>query len=159
VNHRFGVGCRQGEVESTVRNVTDSASARRATAAAEHRHQQVLANAVEGYHIVDADGMVLEAGRCSTRRCASARRAASTGRIRSATLPRRLQTVAEDTGAIVEIGAWVIAEAVGQLGTWDREHGREALWITVSCRSMCSRSIVRSWTGSAPTRTTHRSCA
>ena len=36
-------------------------SAQRAVAAAEHRHQLVLANAAEGYHVVDADGMVLEA--------------------------------------------------------------------------------------------------
>jgi diguanylate cyclase (GGDEF)-like protein/PAS domain S-box-containing protein len=52
--------------------------------------------------------------------------------------------VAEDTGAIVEIGAWVIAEAVGQLGTWDREHGRDALWMTVnvSTRQLATPSLV-----------------
>ena len=52
--------------------------------------------------------------------------------------------VAEDTGAIVEIGAWVIAEAVGQLGMWDREHGREALWMTVnvSTRQLATPSLV-----------------
>ncbi len=46
---------------STVRDVTDKLSAQRAAATAEHRHQLVLANAAEGYHIVDPDGMVLEA--------------------------------------------------------------------------------------------------
>ena len=46
---------------STVRDVTDKLSAQRAAATAAHRHQLVLANAVEGYHIVDPDGMVLEA--------------------------------------------------------------------------------------------------
>ena len=48
-------------VVSTVRDVTDRVSAQRAAATAAHRHQLVLANAVEGYHIVDPDGMVLEA--------------------------------------------------------------------------------------------------
>ena len=48
-------------VVSTVRDVSDKLSAQRAVAAGEHRHQLVLANANEGYHIVDPDGMVLEA--------------------------------------------------------------------------------------------------
>ena len=48
-------------VVSTVRDVTDKLSAQRAAATAEHRHRVVLANAVEGYHIVDPHGVVLEA--------------------------------------------------------------------------------------------------
>ena len=52
--------------------------------------------------------------------------------------------VAEDTGSIVEIGAWVIAEAVGQLGTWDRELGIDDLWMTVnvSTRQLATPSLV-----------------
>ena len=40
-------------VVSTVRDVTDKISAQRAAATAEHRHRLVLANAAEGYHVVD----------------------------------------------------------------------------------------------------------
>jgi EAL domain-containing protein (putative c-di-GMP-specific phosphodiesterase class I) len=52
--------------------------------------------------------------------------------------------VAEDTGSIVEIGAWVIAEAVGQLGMWDRELGIDDLWMTVnvSTRQLATPSLV-----------------
>jgi PAS domain S-box-containing protein len=48
-------------VVSTMRDVTDRISAQRAAAIAEHRHKLVLAHAVEGYHVVDEDGLVLEA--------------------------------------------------------------------------------------------------
>jgi diguanylate cyclase (GGDEF)-like protein/PAS domain S-box-containing protein len=52
--------------------------------------------------------------------------------------------VAEDTGSIVEIGAWVIDEAVGQLARWDRELGIVNLWMTVnvSTRQLATASLV-----------------
>jgi diguanylate cyclase (GGDEF)-like protein/PAS domain S-box-containing protein len=52
--------------------------------------------------------------------------------------------VAEDTGTIVEIGAWVIAEAVGQLGAWHRDLGMTDLWMTVnvSTRQLATPSLV-----------------
>ena len=52
--------------------------------------------------------------------------------------------VAEDTGSIVEIGAWVIEEAVTQLATWDRELGTDDLWMTVnvSTRQLATPSLV-----------------
>jgi EAL domain-containing protein (putative c-di-GMP-specific phosphodiesterase class I) len=52
--------------------------------------------------------------------------------------------VAEDTGSIVEIGAWVIAEAVGQIGKWNRELGIDDLWMTVnvSTRQLATPSLV-----------------
>lgn len=48
-------------VVSTIHDVTDRISAQRAAAIAEHRHKLVLAHSVEGYHVVDEDGLVLEA--------------------------------------------------------------------------------------------------
>jgi PAS domain S-box-containing protein len=53
-------------VVSTIRDVTDRKAAQRAATVAEHRHQLVLAHAVEGYHVVDASGLVLEANPSSS---------------------------------------------------------------------------------------------
>ena len=52
--------------------------------------------------------------------------------------------VAEDTGSIVAIGAWVIDEAVRQLATWDRDRGTDDLWMTVnvSTRQLATPSLV-----------------
>jgi EAL domain-containing protein (putative c-di-GMP-specific phosphodiesterase class I) len=39
--------------------------------------------------------------------------------------------VAEETGLIVEIGAWVVSEALHQLSIW-RTEGHEKLWVSVN---------------------------
>ena len=61
-------------VVSTVRDITDKLSAQRAAATAEHRHRLVLANAAEGYHVVDARGVVLEVEPSDHRRIRARRR-------------------------------------------------------------------------------------
>ncbi|MDQ1490003.1 MAG: hypothetical protein QOJ23_2517, partial [Actinomycetota bacterium] len=40
--------------------------------------------------------------------------------------------LAEETGAIVEIGAWVLETAASQLQTWRRRYGLPALWLSVN---------------------------
>ena len=39
--------------------------------------------------------------------------------------------VAEETGLIVEIGEWVVSEALRQLSIW-RAEGHEDLWVSVN---------------------------
>jgi EAL domain-containing protein (putative c-di-GMP-specific phosphodiesterase class I) len=40
--------------------------------------------------------------------------------------------LAEETGAIVEIGAWVLETAASQLQMWRRRYGLPALWLSVN---------------------------
>ena len=50
--------------------------------------------------------------------------------------PTSFIELAEETGAIMSIGAWVLEKAAHQLRDWQRSCGREALWMSVNV-SVC----------------------
>jgi diguanylate cyclase (GGDEF)-like protein len=50
--------------------------------------------------------------------------------------PSSFIELAEETGAILSIGAWVLEQAAHQLRSWQRRYGREALWMSVNV-SVC----------------------
>ncbi|WP_052348218.1 putative bifunctional diguanylate cyclase/phosphodiesterase [Imhoffiella purpurea] len=57
--------------------------------------------------------------------------------------PDRFIPVAEDCGLIGQIGAWVLAEACGQVARWHREgHGWQRVAINVSARQLAHDDLV-----------------
>lgn len=50
--------------------------------------------------------------------------------------PSSFIELAEESGAILSIGAWVLGEAAHQLRGWQRRYGRQALWMSVNV-SVC----------------------
>jgi diguanylate cyclase (GGDEF)-like protein len=50
--------------------------------------------------------------------------------------PSSFIELAEESGAILSIGAWVLAKAAHQLRGWQRRYGRPALWMSVNV-SVC----------------------
>ena len=50
--------------------------------------------------------------------------------------PSSFIELAEETGAILPIGTWVLENAAHQLRGWQRRYGREALWLSVNV-SVC----------------------
>ncbi len=50
--------------------------------------------------------------------------------------PSSFIALAEETGAILPIGAWVLEKATHQLHAWQRRYGRDALWMSVNV-SVC----------------------
>ena len=50
--------------------------------------------------------------------------------------PSSFIELAEETGAILPIGAWVLESAAHQLHAWQRRYGRDALWMSVNV-SVC----------------------
>jgi diguanylate cyclase (GGDEF)-like protein len=58
--------------------------------------------------------------------------------------PDEFIPIAEETGAIVPIGRWVIEEACRQVRDWQRDHDRPALGmnVNVSARQLTDRAIV-----------------
>jgi diguanylate cyclase (GGDEF)-like protein len=46
--------------------------------------------------------------------------------------PSAFIELAEDTGAIVELGAWVLDTAADQLQSWRRSYGLPAMWLSVN---------------------------
>jgi EAL domain-containing protein (putative c-di-GMP-specific phosphodiesterase class I) len=49
--------------------------------------------------------------------------------------------VAEESGLVVEIGDFVLDEAVRQLGVWQRDHPDLEMWINISPAQLMSRDL------------------
>ncbi|MFI5843292.1 putative bifunctional diguanylate cyclase/phosphodiesterase [Catenuloplanes sp. NPDC051500] len=57
--------------------------------------------------------------------------------------PLRFIPVAEETGLIVESGAWLLRESAGQVAAWRREHGRPLhISVNVSVRQLRDHDLV-----------------
>ncbi len=54
--------------------------------------------------------------------------------------PSMFIDVAEETGAIVDIGAWVLQTAAQQLARWQRSYGLPRLWVSVNV-SVCQLNV------------------